>query len=170
MFLNGQTILITGTYGFLGSNLAKIYSNQGANIIGIGHGKFTNDELKKYGINKFYSDDINLQNLIKCCRNPNKIIHCGSSASVPYSISNPQKDFERSVNSTISILEYMRVQAKEARLVIPSSAAVYGQKTKMPISINDSLNPVLNTLSKLLIDPCMFASLSLVGRSFVNFQ
>ncbi len=142
MILNGQTILITGANGFLGRNLAKIYSNQGANIVGIGHGEFKSDELKIYGISKFCSDDVNLPNLINCCKNPDNIIHCASSSSVPYSIYNPQKDFEKSVNSTISILEYMRVHAKEARLVIPSSAAVYGQKSKMPISINDSLKPV----------------------------
>ena len=62
MFLNGQTILITGAYGFLGRNLAKIYSDLGANIIGIGHGEFTYDELKQNGINSFYSDDVNLTN------------------------------------------------------------------------------------------------------------
>ncbi len=142
MAVSGKTILITGTYGFLGRNLARIYSNQGANIVGIGHGNFTSSELKKYGINKFYSDDVNLSNLINCCKNPDKIIHCASGSSVPYSIVNPGKDFERSINSTISILEYMRVHARDAKLVIPSSAAVYGQKSKMPISINDSLKPV----------------------------
>ena len=120
MPLSGKTILITGTNGFLGRNLAKIYSKQGANIVGIGHGEFTSSEMTKYGINKFYSDDVNLPNLIKCCKNPDKIIHCASGSSVPYSIANPGKDFERSVNSTISILEYMRVHAREAKLVIPS--------------------------------------------------
>ena len=36
----------------------------------------------------------------------------------------------------------MRLYAKDSQLVIPSSAAVYGQKNEKSISVHDVLNPV----------------------------
>ena len=137
-----EKILITGAYGFLGRNLAKEYSKKGAEIYGLGHGNFSSDEISELGISKYISDEINLKNLLNTCKNPDKIIHCASSASVSYSIANPKEDFERTVNSTLSVLEFLRIHAKEARLVIPSSAAVYGQKEKKPISVVERLNPL----------------------------
>ncbi len=79
---------------------------------------------------------------MEMCKEPNKIIHCASSSSVPYSVFYPKEDFERNVNSTLEVLEFMRLYARDAQLVIPSSAAVYGQKEKFPISVNAKINPV----------------------------
>ncbi len=142
MPLEGEKILITGSYGFLGRNLAKKFSRKGARIYGIGHGELTAKAISELGIVKYVSDEINLSNLLNTCKNPDKIIHCASGASVSYSVSHPKEDFERNVDSTLSVLEFMRLYANEAQLVIPSSAAVYGQKEKKSICIGDELNPV----------------------------
>ena len=142
MLKEGEKILITGTYGFLGRNLAKKYSRKGAKIYGIGHGQLSSEEMLELGIIKYVTGDINLSNLLNTCENPNKIIHCASSSSVSYSVANPSKDFERTVNSTLSVLELMRLYSNDSKLVIPSSAAVYGQKEKKSISVGDVLNPL----------------------------
>tara|TARA_Y200000002_G_C22677851_1_gene662835 strand:+ start:139 stop:1062 length:924 start_codon:yes stop_codon:yes gene_type:complete len=142
MLLDGQKILITGTYGFLGRFLANRFSKLGAVIYGIGHGKLTSKELDDNGITNYVCDDLKISTLKDICDKPNKIIHCASSSSVPYSVLYPKEDFERTTNSTLAVLEFMRLYAKEAKLVIPSSAAVYGQKGKIPISVNAKINPV----------------------------
>ena len=142
MSLDGQKILITGTYGFLGRFLANKFSKLGAKIYGIGHGELSSKELVDNGISKYICSDLNISTLKETCERPNKIIHCASSASVPYSVFYPKEDFERNVNSTLAVLEFMRLYARDAKLVIPSSAAVYGQKEKIPISVNAKINPV----------------------------
>ena len=142
MLLDGQKILITGTYGFLGRFLANKFSKLGATIYGIGHGKLSSKELIDNGITKYVCNDLKISTLKETCKEPNKIIHCASSASVPYSVFYPKEDFERNVNSTLEVLEFMRLHARDAHLVIPSSAAVYGQKEKFPISVNAEINPV----------------------------
>lgn len=142
MPLEGEKILITGAHGFLGRNLAEKFSRKGAKIYGIGHGEFSSEAMLELGIVKYVSEDINLSNLLNTCKNPDKIIHCASGASVSYSVSHPRQDFERTVNSTLSVLEFMRLYANESKLVIPSSAAVYGQKDKKSISVGDLLNPL----------------------------
>ena len=134
MLLNGEKIIITGTNGFIGRNLAKRCSLMGAKIYGIGHGNFSKQEMIKNGISCFISASVNLSNLKKLCKNPNRIIHCASGSSVPFSINYPKLDFEKSVNSTLSILEFMRLYAQKSKLVIPSSAAVYGEKKNKAIS------------------------------------
>lgn len=142
MLLDGQKILITGTYGFLGRFLANKFSKLGATIYGIGHGKLSSKELFDNGISNYICNDLKISTLKEACEKPNKIIHCASSSSVPYSVFYPKEDFERTVNSTLAVLEFMRLHAKDAQLVIPSSAAVYGQKGKYPISVNEKINPV----------------------------
>ena len=142
MLIEGEKILITGTHGFLGRNLAKKYSRKGAKVYGIGHGQFSSEKMLELGIIKYISGDINLSNLLNTCENPDKIIHCASSSSVSYSVYNPREDFERTVNSTLSVLELMRLYSNDAKLVIPSSAAVYGQKENKSISVGDILNPL----------------------------
>ena len=142
MLLDGQKILITGTYGFLGKFLANKFSKLGAKIYGIGHGKLSSQELIDNGITNYVCNDLKISTLKETCEKPNKIIHCASSASVPYSVLYPKEDFERNVNSTLEVLEFMRLYASDAQLVIPSSAAVYGQKEKFPISVNAKINPV----------------------------
>ena len=144
MFTNlyGEKILITGAHGFLGRYLSKKYSLLGAKIYGIGHGEYSLKEISDNGLTYYLCDEINVTTLLEACANPNKIIHCGSSASVPYSVLYPKEDFERTVNSTLSVLEFMRQHTVNSKLVIPSSAAVYGQKNKKQISVNDKTNPV----------------------------
>ena len=142
MLLDGQRILITGTFGFLGRFLANKFSKLGATIYGIGHGKLSLKELDDNGITNYVCDDVKMSTLMDICEKPNKIIHCASSASVPYSVLYPKEDFERNTNSTLEVLEFMRLCAKDAQLVIPSSAAVYGQKDENPISVGAKLNPV----------------------------
>ena len=142
MLLEGQKILITGANGFLGRYLANKFSNYGAKIYGLGHGKFSKKDLIHNRISKYICDEINISTLKETCKKPNKIIHCGTSASVSYSVINPKEDFERTINSTLEVLEFMRLYADDAHLVLPSSAAVYGHKEKYPISVNAKINPV----------------------------
>ena len=101
MLLDGQKILITGTYGFLGRFLANKFSKLGATIYGIGHGKLSSKELIDNGITKYVCNDLKISTLKETCKEPNKIIHCASSASVPYSVFYPKEDFERNVNSRL---------------------------------------------------------------------
>jgi UDP-glucose 4-epimerase len=61
------------------------------------------------------------------------IVHCAGGSSVGPSLHNPQADFERTVLSTLRVLEYMRAHAPGARLVFLSSAAVYGAANVEPL-------------------------------------
>jgi UDP-glucose 4-epimerase len=61
------------------------------------------------------------------------IVHCAGGASVGRSLQDPEGDFERTVVSTAHVLEFMRNKARGARLVLLSSAAVYGVTELEPL-------------------------------------
>jgi len=58
------------------------------------------------------------------------------------SVAHPHEDFDNTVNTLLATLEYIRLYNKKAKLIYPSSAAVYGLKKDRPIKENHKLNPV----------------------------
>ena len=142
MKLKNKIILITGAHGFIGRHLALFLSNQGARVYGVGHGSWDKTEWKSWGLLEWHTCNITLDNLILHGSIPDIIFHCGSGSSVPFSISNPMQDFEKSLNSTVAVLNFMRLKCSSSRLVLLSSAAVYGDTKNGPISENEPLNPL----------------------------
>ena len=57
---------------------------------------------------------------------PSTIFHLAGGSSVGLSIAQPFEDFSRTVASTARLLEWLRGSATECRLIVASSAAVYG--------------------------------------------
>lgn len=137
-----KTIVVTGANGFLGRNVSEYMFGKGYEVIGLGHGDFGEEEMEEVGLSKWESCDITYDNLIKIIGKPHAIIHCAGSGSVGFSISNPKQDFEKTVNSTLAILEYCRINSPETKIVYPSSAAVYGKVSSLPINIDETPNPI----------------------------
>jgi UDP-glucose 4-epimerase len=61
------------------------------------------------------------------------IVHCAGGASVGFSVAHPHADFQRTVGCTADVLEYARLHARGARVVLCSSAGVYGEASPGPI-------------------------------------
>lgn len=137
-----KRVLITGAFGFLGRNTCKHFKNNGYEVFGISFGKWKHGEEKKWGIDNWRTDEVNLKNLSEYSTDFDLIIHCAGGSSVGYSISNPYDDFRLTVDSTAAILEFMRLSCQKSRLIYPSSAAVYGEKSNKLIMEDASLDPV----------------------------
>jgi UDP-glucose 4-epimerase len=69
----------------------------------------------------------------------NLIFHLAAQVVVPYSMENPIEDFETNARGTLNVLE--KARKDDARLVFASSAAVYGNPTKLPTPEDYGLNP-----------------------------
>ena len=136
-----NTVLVTGANGFIGRYIAKEYHDNGYYIVGVGHGKYSIQECKHWGIDEWHEMDITID-VLKRLLIRNIIVHCAGSGSVGFSVTNPMQDFERTVLSTHYVLEYMRLYAPNAKLIYPSSAAIYGCCAEMPIRENALKNPI----------------------------
>lgn len=136
-----KTVLITGAHGFLGRYCAAEFSRQGYRVMGIGHGTWDNSAVAGAGIDFWLEGDISLEQLVSLPWRPDIIVHAAGSGSVSFSLSHPMQDFERSVTTTLTVLEYARLAGYAPRIVLISSAAVYGCADESQIAEDTSLHP-----------------------------
>ena len=51
-------VLITGAYGFLGRHTSRRFAAEGWAVTGIGHGSWSQDEWKSWGMREWHTCDI----------------------------------------------------------------------------------------------------------------
>jgi UDP-glucose 4-epimerase len=138
--LKGKKILVTGGAGFIGSHLCKKLSHFTNDLTvydNLSSGKVENvKHLPKVHFVK--ADILNLKKL-NSQEKTDLIYHLAAQVVVPYSMENPIEDFETNARGTLNILE--KARKDDARVVFASSAAVYGNTTKLPTPENYGFNP-----------------------------
>lgn len=137
-----KRVLVTGAVGFIGRYIAKRYHDVGDYVIGLGHGSWSASAAKEWGIDEWHHADVDMDLLQRYASDVSIIVHCAGSGSVGFSLSNPMKDFERTVWTTHYVLEYIRVFSPQTRLLYPSSAAIYGNQEMLPLTTDMTPNPI----------------------------
>lgn len=137
-----ETVLVTGACGFLGRHVARAFAFAGHTVLGLGHGSWDRLEWREWGLSAWQTADVTIQSLRSFETTPDLIVHCAGSGSIAFSFSNPSRDFERTVTTTHEVLEFIRLYCPDTRLVFPSSASVYGNAVKVPISVGSPLRPI----------------------------
>lgn len=140
--MKNKQAIVTGAFGFLGRHVAKVFSENGYTVTGLGHGTWLRPEWQHWGLSDWHSCDVTMASLSTYVQEPDVIIHCAGSGSVSYSLTHPLQDYERTVSTTITLLEFLRLHSPHTSFIYPSSAAVYGIAEKLPIEESASLNPI----------------------------
>ncbi|SIO38531.1 UDP-glucose 4-epimerase [Bradyrhizobium erythrophlei] len=128
---------VTGANGFIGRHLVRVLADTGHTVHGIGHGAFEDADRERIGLREWLNGEIdaaNLNALAGRSGSPSTIFHLAGGSSVGLSIAQPYEDFSRTVSSTARLLEWLRGSAPDCRLIVASSAAVYGAEYQGPIS------------------------------------
>jgi UDP-glucose 4-epimerase len=136
-----QIALVTGALGAVGQYVTTALAAQGWQVIGLGHGVANPQDYAPHGLSQWVEGEVSLTQLEKLKSVPDLIVACAGGSSVGASVKDPYADFNRTVNSTAAILEYMRTHCPDARLVYPSSAAAYGLVDQLPIREDARLRP-----------------------------
>jgi UDP-glucose 4-epimerase len=138
--LEGKKILVTGGAGFIGFHLCKKLLEFTPNLTiydNLSSGKLENvKDLPKANFAK--GDILGLQKLCNV-EKADLIFHLAAQVVVPYSMENPIEDFETNARGTLNVLE--KARKDDSRLVFASSAAVYGNSTKLPTPEDYGPNP-----------------------------
>ena len=140
-----MTIWVTGANGFIARHLARELANRGKTVDGIGYGGPQDEEKGLWGFRTCLNGEIsasNLHALASTTRLPTIIYHLAGGSSVSGSIAQPQEDFSRTVVGTEQLLDWVRINAPQCRLVAVSSAAVYGALHCGPIAETARLAPM----------------------------
>jgi len=120
-------VFVTGCSGFIGRNCARELSARGINVLGLDVAAMP--EANNWGISNFLQVPVNaaaLDDAVLRYGLPQFLIHCAGSGSVPASMLNPYADFMANVQSVLEILDFSRRNKSIVKIVLLSSAAVYG--------------------------------------------
>lgn len=127
-------LLVTGARGAIGRHVVALARSKGHRVVGLGHGSWSGDDLPP--IDAWINGTVSIDNLSALARTegvPDAVVHLAGGALVGSSIVHPGEDFRRSVEGAQHLLEWLRTDAPGARLVVASSAAVYGNGHSEPI-------------------------------------
>jgi UDP-glucuronate 4-epimerase len=144
-----MTILVTGTAGFIGNEIALRLLGRGERVVAV-------DNLTPYydvalkqarlarlaGTGDFVESRIDLADRAAVARlfadhAPRRVIHMAAQPGVRYSLEHPHDYADSNLTAFLNILEGCRAAGVE-HLVYASSSSVYGGNAKIPFSEHDA--------------------------------
>ena len=143
-------IFITGTAGFIGFSLAKLFLKNNHTVCG--YDGITNyydvnlknsrnkilKNFKKFSFTKGMLENKDLLNKTLVKFKPEIIIHLAAQAGVRYSIAKPRTYLSSNIIGSYNVIELAH-KVKVKHLMIASSSSIYGANKKTPYSENDSV-------------------------------
>ena len=132
-------ILITGISGFIGGSLGRYAAQAGHEVMASGRQQQAGKEWS--GLYTPVSGSDQLRALLDDFR-PDVVINAAGTASVAASVEDPVNDFRGSVQTCGDVLEAVRRSEIRPLVVVPSSAAVYGNPASLPVTEDASLQPI----------------------------
>ena len=163
--LNGRTILVTGSPGFIGANLVMRLRREltGGTVISFDNmNDYYDPELKEYRLRMINAIDSPVRHVfirgsiadkalvdeVFAIYRPSIVVNLAAQAGVRYSIDHPDVYIESNLIGFYNILEACRHSYDDGstgveHLVYASSSSVYGGNKKVPFAVEDKVdNPV----------------------------
>ena len=154
-FYRGRKVLVTGGLGFIGSNLCRSLADLGARVLAV------DSLLPDYGGNLFnldgYEDrvqvniaDVRGHGMGYLVRGQDVLFNLAGQVSHIDSMTDPFTDLEINCRSQLWILEALRKNNPEARVVYAGTRQVYGKPVRLPVDESHPLNPTdVNGINKI---------------------
>lgn len=141
----GRIALVAGAHGFIGRHVCRALAEQGTTVRALGHGAWSDADAVNWGVSRWLDEDITFDSLAAVTHGDmlDAVIHCAGGGSVSYSYDAPFDDFQRTVSSVATLLEFVRTaRIGKPRIVITSSAAVYGDQGDVDLGESSVCSPI----------------------------
>lgn len=129
-------ILVTGGAGFIGSHVTKLLLDKGHEVTIFDNLSSGHKEAVDTRANFIQGDLSNQQDIEKALQGHDGVIHMASYIEVGESVKKPVAFAENNIVGTIKLLEAMRKTGVK-KIIFSSSACVYGNPSKIPITEDD---------------------------------
>lgn len=134
-------ILITGGAGYIGSHTNKALNKAGYETIVLDNLVNGYEDFVKWG--EFVNGNIGSGDISEIFENNDidVVMHFAAFSSVGESVKKPQKYLKNNYKNTLNLLNLMRKYDVD-KFIFSSTAAVYGNPEKVPITENQKLKPI----------------------------
>jgi UDP-glucose-4-epimerase GalE len=132
---------VTGGCGYIGSHVARAFKQNGDQVLIIDRvlRLHTLKDIDGYHIGDF-ADDSSLAAIYDY--NPDVIVHCAGTSLVGPSMDDPGVYYDNNISKTIKMLNFVKDFRKKPLIMFSSSAAVYGEPEKLPITESARKQPI----------------------------
>lgn len=140
MILRGKNVLVTGSDGFIGSNLVEQLLNEGCRVRAfVYYNSFNSwgwlDTFSKELLSKIevFSGDIRDPHCVrKALDNIDVVFHLAALIAIPYSYYSPESYVDTNIKGTLNILQSSKDLGIE-KILVTSTSEVYGTALYVPI-------------------------------------
>ncbi|HVV41628.1 MAG TPA: UDP-glucose 4-epimerase GalE [Nitrobacter sp.] len=138
-----MTVLVTGGAGYIGSHMVLALAEAGESVVVIDNLSTGFSSALPDGVPLFIGDagDENLVDGVIAAHGVDSIIHFAGSVVVPDSMRDPLGYYRNNTMTTRSLLN-AAVRSGVSRFIFSSTAAVYGNPERMPVSEDAPTRPL----------------------------
>jgi UDP-glucose 4-epimerase len=143
------TTFVTGTAGFIGSNLVDRLLSDGEAVVGYdnlstGMTEFISSSSRHPHFTFAHGDLLDACSLTEAMGRASRVMHLAANADVRFGLEHPRKDLEQNTIATFDVLEAM--PANNVReIAFASTGSIYGEATVVPTP-EDAPFPVQTSL------------------------
>ena len=133
-------ILITGSNGFIGGGVGRWAARAGHEVLGVARAS----QPAANWPGQYVQADVLTSDLVETVRAfaPDVVLHGAGTASVAASLQTPLDDLRAAVITWANMLDAVRRSGLRPLVLFPSSAAVYGNPTALPVGEEARVNPI----------------------------
>jgi UDP-glucose 4-epimerase len=135
-------ILVTGGCGYIGSHMVKILLEQGMDVVVYDNLSYGHKETVPNNVKLVVGDLENTEILSSVFENDNidAVMHFAAYISMAESVENPKIYFRNNVFNAMNLFDTM-IRFNVKKLIFSSTAGVYGNPIKTPITEDHPTNP-----------------------------
>ena len=136
---SGERVLVTGGAGFVGSHLveALVEENDVVVLDDLSTGSRSHLPAEATLVEGDVRDDAALE---RAARDVDLIYHQAAIVSVERTVDSPRATNRTNLDGSLAVLERARIE--DARVVLASSAAIYGEPTEVPVAETAPADPL----------------------------
>ncbi len=129
-------VLVTGSAGFIGSNLVDRLLLRGDSVVGYdnfstGRREFLSSAMKSTHFTQVEGDVLDEDTLARAAKGCDFVFHLAANADVRFGLEHPRKDLEQNTLATFRVLEAMRSSGIRG-VAFSSTGSIYGEPEIFP--------------------------------------